>query len=224
MKVKFVTGASAAWAPPPVPASSAMPDWLKAMPLDVPNPADEGWRMSTPRRCPPFVDAMLTGWVMRLPVALRVVVTDDQQVKFGSRPEVPWRPVGRHAPAQTDGSPLEPVYRFEMPYAVVLPKGWSLLYTHPLNRVDLPFYTLAGVVDDGYDSPVNLPFVWTDWQPGDFLLDAGTPVAQLVPIRRERWESELEVVDDVEMFQASSGAASNVDGYRKLYRRPKVYR
>jgi hypothetical protein len=224
--VRFKTAPVAEWATPPAPASRLLPNWLKEMPQEVPQePGQQGWPLGTPRKCAPFVDAMLTGYMMLLPMAVRVVVTEDHQVLFSARPEVPWRPIGRHVPVQTMGSPLDPVFRFEIPWALELPEGWSVLYTHPLNRVELPFYTLAGVVDEDYESPVNLPFVWTDWEPREFTMDAGTPVAQLIPFQRARWEHlVLANVEESEMYVASAGAASKVDGYRRFFRKAKVYR
>ena len=51
--------------PPPVPASSALPDWLKAMPAQA---FDEisGQQLNTVKRCPPFVDAMTSGFLIPL--------------------------------------------------------------------------------------------------------------------------------------------------------------
>src|SRR3546814_15744597 len=70
-----------------------------------------------------------------------------------------------------------------------LEDGWSLLYTHPLNRFDLPYRTITGLVDNDryHDVFTHIPALWTD---PDFVgtLPAGTPIAQSVPIRRPTLE------------------------------------
>lgn len=60
-----------------------------------------------------------------------------------------------------------------------------MLFTQPLSRPDLPFTCFSGFVDcDRFAPTVNLPFAWTG-AVGDHHLPAGTPIAQLLPVRRE---------------------------------------
>jgi hypothetical protein len=57
-----------------------------------------------------------------------------------------------------------------------------------LNRFDLPFTTLTGMVDcDRYhDNWVHFPVHWHD-PTFSGVLPKGTPVAQCVPVKRENW-------------------------------------
>src|SRR4029077_2309009 len=70
-----------------------------------------------------------------------------------------------------------------------------LLVTHPINRADLPFVSLTGLIDaDLYrDNYINFPARWRD---PDFrgVLPKGTPVAQCVPIKREAWTARFEEI------------------------------
>jgi hypothetical protein len=55
--------------------------------------------------------------------------------------------------------------------------------------MELPFTTMSGVVDtDDYELPVNLPFLIKEGFMG--IVPKGTPVAQVIPIKREAWTSE----------------------------------
>src|SRR5258707_12120938 len=58
----------------------------------------------------------------------------------------------------------------------------SLLFTHPVNRSDLPFTALTGLVacDTFFDTPLHFPAYWHD---ADFngVLPKGTPVVQCLP-------------------------------------------
>ena len=97
-------------------------------------------------------------------------------------------------------------------WAVELPEGYSALYTHPLNRFELPFLTTSGVVDnDKVSLPGTMPFFVFKGVRG--ILPAGTPYAQIIPFKREHWESAIEVSSDTEAMIAKNKA--NSAKYRK---------
>ena len=79
-------------------------------------------------------------------------------------------------------------WKWTVPWSIETPKGFSLLFTHPLNRMELPFVTMSGIVDtDEYECPVNLPFLIREGFMG--VIPKGTPIAQVIPIKREKWSS-----------------------------------
>jgi hypothetical protein len=97
-----------------------------------------------------------------------------------------------------------------------------LFATHPVNRWDLPFRTITGLVDADrfHDGGINFPALWTA---PDFsgLLPKGTPVAQCFAVPRAAPELVFESFD--ESHQAAYAmtvsevlAAPNV--YRKKFR------
>ena len=57
--------------PPPVPATSGLPDWLRAMPPQAFN-AINLREENTIKRCPPFIDAMTSGFLIPLICDLRI--------------------------------------------------------------------------------------------------------------------------------------------------------
>ena len=57
--------------PRPIPAVLGLPDWFKALPQKVLNPA-MGEEIQTVKRCPPFIDAMTYGFLMPLAIDLEV--------------------------------------------------------------------------------------------------------------------------------------------------------
>jgi hypothetical protein len=70
-------------------------------------------------------------------------------------------------------------------WRIKVPTGYSVLFTQPLSRPELSFTCFSGFVDcDRFDMTVNIRFAWTG-QIGTFTLPAGTPMAQMIPIRRE---------------------------------------
>jgi hypothetical protein len=98
-------------------------------------------------------------------------------------------------------------------WAVELPPGYSALYTQPLNRFELPFLTTSGIVDnDKVHLPGTMPFFMVKGVSG--VLPAGTPYAQIIPFRREHWESEVDVSLDLDAMTAKNKQNS------AKYRRP----
>lgn len=222
--------------PKPRPAREALPDWLKAMPTSVAADSLGGAELRTIKHCPPFLDALALG--VMIPLACDLTVTPAEEP--GGAPVVSWEwpfpalpdqlfsraPIGAHAPEQLSGAPIAldgrmPI-KFMNFWTLETPPGWSILFTHPLNREDLPFRTLSGVVDtDRFAAGLtHFPALWSD--PGfSGVLPAGTPVAQAIPIPRGATklsvgtQSEPEATATREMQQALQSARGV---YRKRYR------
>jgi hypothetical protein len=70
-----------------------------------------------------------------------------------------------------------------------VPEGYSVLYSQPYDRYDLPFLTTSGIIDnDKVTLPGTMPFFLVKGWVG--VLPAGTPYAQMMPFKREDWNSE----------------------------------
>lgn len=75
------------------------------------------------------------------------------------------------------------------------PPGYSILITHPLNRHDLPFTTLSGIIDnDKWHAPVFTAF----FLKRNFIgtIPKGTPIFQMIPIKREDWDLNIDYSRD----------------------------
>lgn len=211
--------------PPPIAASLGLPNWLKAMPTQMFNNIDmrDG---DTVKRCPPFVDAMTTGFLMPLICDLRIEngeITWDNELPPGRAFEYPHSPIGFHDGNQVVDTPLfEPdrlLIKFHNLWTIKAPEGYSLLFTHPVNRFDLPFTTLNGLVDcDRYcDSLIHFPAHWHDVNFSG-VLPRGTPVAQCVPVKRESWIARIATLT-AEEAQRAHELAKAVSREPGLYRR-----
>jgi hypothetical protein len=179
--------------PRPVPAKAALPDWLRRMAPRTPSALHNGHAIRTLKQCPPFVDAMSHGFMILLPCDLHVSGERfrwDWPLPPLTLADHPRAPLSFHVPEQLAGSPLgregRAALKFNSFWTIELEPGWSLMAVHPINREDLPFRTVSGVVDaDRFtDIGINFPAVWT--QPGfEGVLPRGTPVAQCYPVPRE---------------------------------------
>jgi hypothetical protein len=80
--------------------------------------------------------------------------------------------------------------KWNNPWSIKTPKGYSTLFVQPMHRESM-FTILPGIVDtDTYTAPVNFPMVIND---PDFegLIPKGTPIAQVIPFKRDDWQIEL---------------------------------
>lgn len=215
--------------PEPVPAAQALPDWFRAMPQEVAAPSLGGAAVRTFKHCPPMIDAMSAGIV--IPLATDITVRDGELSWNWTPPvledaRISRAPVGLHVPEQASGAPFRvvanAVVKFMNFWTLQVPDGWSLLFTHPLNREDLPFRALSGVVDcdlfgDGY---VHFPALWTD---PDFegVLPRGTPVAQVLAVPRDAPPldiGEMTAEEIVRNRKTQAALARERGVYRKRFR------
>lgn len=177
--------------PDVAPARKFIPEWYKNM---APHSKDVGDNetSSTVKRCVPFLDAMMLGYVIPLWADFHCE-TDETSAKITSK----WNDlVHPHKASQIAGSPFgdsqfgKNPLKFNSPWLIRTEPGWSVLITAPFNHGDAPFHILTGIIDtDNYKSFVNFPFVWT--QPNfKGVVPRGTPIAQVIPFKREELATE----------------------------------
>ena len=182
----------------PVPAITKLPDWYKEK---SPFTDDTKKQISFANRaknisvkwCNPFGDALGGGYF--------ILLQQDIEVRQSEQgPNMVWlsggdQVISTHGINQIDtrmipeGFDKQP-YKFANYFHIKTPKGYSTLFTHPLNRPELPFRTLDGIVDtDNYPMEVNFPFLLRVDFEG--IIEMGTPIAQLWPYKRENWQAEI---------------------------------
>ncbi len=176
------------------PAKNHIPEWYKKI---------KKWKNDqvfqigvgsniTVKSCMPFLDSLTTGYMIVLPHDLYILNNNGA-------PYIGWQDTS-HPPQLRENLadpnlvpaghyPVEYVWKFAV--AINIPKNYSILFTHPLNRHDLPFTTLSGIVDSGLiTSPTgSVPFYIKENFEG--LIPQGTPIAQLIPIRQESWSLKI---------------------------------
>ena len=87
------------------------------------------------------------------------------------------------------------------------------------------FKILPGIVDtDTYTPPVNFPFVLTD-ENYEGLIPAGTPLAQVIPFKRESWEMSFGSQKEKDRANDDSVTSRSrfFDAYKNLFRQKKTY-
>jgi hypothetical protein len=211
----------------PIPASSLIPEWYKKTESylnkeKVPN--GKGGNNSTIKRCMPVFDAIVSGYLLLLPADVYVSFKEEESVfQWSDFDLISFHPLeqGHLHPVQ-NGNPFP---KFINPWAIKTPKGYSTLFTHPMHHA-LPFTTLPGVVDtDKYTAPVNIIFALNDpkWEG---LIPKGTPIAQVIPFKRENWKKNIGGQKELEQqFKVSSELNTKFfDRYKNMFRSHKEYK
>lgn len=223
-KIQFV--ANRPWLTPestscPKPIIKTIPEWYRKADRFAVNPhtgeywksPQDGGRIPTWKACPSLFDIMGTGYTLLTPCDLEfyydqqgvidVKISDPMYEMFASR-----RP-----PMDQFQHPMgydEHHFAWWADWGLATPDGYSVLYTNPFNRYELPFITTNGIIDtDKENLSGMIPFFLVKGWTG--ILPAGTPYAQIIPFKRENWESEVVIPDYPSMYAANE---ENIKKYR----------
>jgi len=180
----------------PQPASYFLPDWYKEMDSYLNKerkPTGNGTTAVTIKKCMPVFDAITAGYIITLPADVWVSIKETNGVK---EQYFEWSNLGLisfHPIQQAPNHPMVKPYAYPKimnPWSIKTPKGYSVLIVQPFHRESI-FTILAGVVDtDTYTAPVNFPMVINDSN-FEGLIPLGTPVAQIIPFKREKWKKSI---------------------------------
>lgn len=210
----------------PVPASSAVPAWYRDG--EVYARTDQGKKINGMKTCVPFLDSLLMGYLIPLQCDVHVGRTADGQLRIewdGAYDMVSERKgtnMGETIPRPAGHLANHLIWK--NPWGVQAPRGYSLLWTHPLNRSDLPFTTLSAVVDvDKFYAWGNVPFFLNEQFEG--TIPAGTPLAQVIPFKRSSWVSVFNPWKSQKVNEESKAARSVERGmYRDKWWTKKYFR
>jgi len=186
----------------PKPAAKSIPGWYKDMAVHMDGEKTTGLSKTTNvvsnltlKGCSPFLDALISGYMFELPFDIEFRRNEQGMINIRWATNVNY--IGSHGPDQAPGLPgpvggSESLLKWRPGWRIITPKGYSALFTHPLNRHDLPFRTFSGVVDtDMYELGVEFPFqLLNNIEEDIFILKKGTPICQVIPFKREDWKSE----------------------------------
>lgn len=187
---------------PPEPARKNIPEWYKSAQTDyLKNPIfnDRG-RLSnvSVKQCMPFLDSLTAGYIQKTwcDIYIKQTPNGGLDVITSTKPDV----LGMRDIPSTKTWKDEYYgneFFWKVPYQPVVPKGYSVLVTHPMNRNDLPFTTLSGVIDSDqyFHGPMgNLPFYLKNNFSG--MIPKGTPMFQYLPFKRDSWKMTAEGYSD----------------------------
>ena len=204
--IKFIAQNDHVWnvRPRPYPAIKNLPQWWK----DIPAYSNEKQKFDlspqptvTVKRCVPTIEMLGLGYYVPLWSDLLVTQQDGfPYVKWGVEVNVleTWDTQQVNSFKIPDGY-SNTVFKNLHGWTIKTPPGWSSIFLHPVGYSDLPFQVISGIVEtDVLDTDINVPFVLKNNFEG--LIEKGTPMFQVIPFKREKWNSEFEVKNKDQHF------------------------
>ena len=219
----------------PEPAVRHVPEWYRSLAKHHSsnddknlNPANhiggDGATVAT-KMCMPFLDSLTAGYMYVLEDDLYVELDED------GKPSLYWendvmildkRPT-IELPVPNNCHPIH--YGWRMNWFYETPPGYSVLITHPMNRFDLPFYTMSGIVEsDIWGLPVFTAFFLQRGFQG--VIPKGTPIFQVIPFKRDNWELEVDATsakNEEHEFKAENRRSMLYGYYKKTAWRKKIF-
>jgi len=189
--------------PRPYPAIKTLPKWFKdQVPYE-----NNRWvndetiairdytSNATFKKCVPLLDSMSSGYIVPL--------FADVQVKSAEVPEIYWKTINpvfqMHGLGTKKMVPPEgynsQVFKYLNCWIPQTPKGYSCLITSPFGHNDLVFRAIPAIVDT--DSS-TLELVFPVWVKDNFdgIVEKGTPVVQIIPFKRDDWDSTFDYFEN----------------------------
>jgi hypothetical protein len=210
------------------PIKNKIPDWykkkhkfhngekvIKALPAEL-----------TFKACSVFSDSFIMGY--SIPLAVDIAI---QQTEGG--PSISWHnknmvilearglETNKELPVPMGCHPQH--FAWKTQHVLKVPEGYSAIITHPLNRFDLPFVSLSGIVDGEFVlQDGNCPVYFSKDFEG--IIPAGTPILQVLLFKRENWKSEINenLLLQAEINKKKSANAA-YGWYKKSHWQKKIY-
>ena len=212
----------------PISASKAVPKWWK----DIPKYSSEDGKLSlapranvTVKECAPTKDVLMSGYIITLWADLFVKKVDGYQ-------NIQWLttepPIERWSIQQVSGYEIpkgcsSAVFKYLHGWIIKTPPGWSTLYMQPVGYQNNPIKVISGIVDtDIFHAEVNVPFFIDKDFEG--LIEKGSPIVQIIPIKRANWESKTEFINNKRHQLTVEKIKTKLYGYYSSIREKKVYK
>jgi hypothetical protein len=220
----------------PFPAVKQLPKWFtEASPyLPLPGyPQDNKLHFrnkvanATYKKCVPLLDGLSAGYIIPLWADVQI----EQQDGI---PEIYWKTNNNifqlhgepstEIPAPTGYDQI--VFKYNNCWIPQTPKGYSCLIISPLGYKDLAFEAIPAIVDTD-SSTVELVFPM--WIKSGFegIVEKGTPMVQIIPFKRDDWESTFDYYEDGEyhnVIQEKNFNSTMVGHYLKNHHSKKKFK
>jgi len=229
----------------PKPADKFIPPWYKDMDSYISKNKGTiiGTSNGTIKKCMPVFDAISSGYIITSYVDVYIRQDEKNETMYNgpidisginSQPgyESPhYEPIGFHPIEQALNHPYRGNHvisypKWVNPWGIKTPPGYSTLVIQPMHR-DSIFTILPGIVDtDKYNAPINFPFTFNEADKFEGLIPAGTPIAQVIPFKRDSWEMEIGKDKDVKesLLHLLKINIKIFDEYKNSFRQKKEYK
>lgn len=163
--------------------------------------------------CPALTAIMDTGYILPCPGDI-MIKTDGSGVNFEWLSQVAFGPAKRfvkaHPPEQTEGmrNLIDPS-KDVLDWTIKLELPWRIQAHPDIVFIQMPiayhdedrFTPPIGIVDPSYSYEINLQLFWHKTDAGEYIIEAGTPLCQWIPVHRDflkmkGWDVVIEEAND----------------------------
>ena len=228
----------------PKSAKKFIPEWYKKIPT-------HSFPKLNIKGCMPFLDCITAGYTLPLPQDLNLnfnfyneelkeygirfhygasrSYTNDELFKYNLNSNAS----SEHHIEQLGGRnsfPVEKNGKFNFlkilnPWIIKTPPGYSCLFMPPVLNENDYFSIIPGIVDtDKYSNFVNFPILINADKYPKFnkLFKQGMPYVQIIPFKRESWQSEIKSINNNLIKQKFQNLGSLINSYKeKIWLRKK---
>jgi hypothetical protein len=220
--------------PPPYSSKKELAKWYKLAPKRKDNKKEAFSRQSeeksgTIKNCMPVFDAISSGYIIPLSAEVHISIgydneLDSKTVIYSKEGAAMW---SGHIFDQYKAAPFEGrvVCKFDNPWTIQTPPGYSCLFTKPFFQEKEPFEVLTGIVDtDNYINPVAFPMI-IDSSVTELTIPKGFPLVQIIPFKRDSWSATVSVDEPTENKLGIDHEMQKfgIDAYKNLYWEKKSY-
>lgn len=214
----------------PKPSKNYIPQWYKNIKVGNIGFNENGQfeDLKNVKNCVPFLDSFTHGYMQSTWCDIYISAKDGK-ISYSASTGNTLPNIMQHrdksTPIDTNDFYEKTEFVWFVHWIPKLPKGWSLLIVPPLNHLDLPFTTTSGIIDADDFFHVrsgNLPFYLKKNFEG--IIPAGTPMYQMIPIKRESWKSEkIKYNEDLVIKNSANFVRYIANGYRRYFWKKKSF-
>lgn len=219
------------YASKPEPMSKNLPGWWrKSQPyVGGEKQVVKGGYNETVKKCPGILDLLTTGYLLKTPCDIYLDAT-EKDLKFEVH-ELHQQSISMHSREQVDAwdfdreKYMDDVFRIHPMWVVGTQKGYSTLFIHPSFHNNLPFEIVPAIIDtDMYVS--DGPFSMIVKKGFKGVIEAGTPLVQCIPYKREEFEANILEKPDLKVLNTLPYVLKHKFGgaYKKLLWEKKVFK
>ena len=213
----------------PFPAIKKLPEWWRQIPpYSTP---DNKLRLDpgptvTVKKCSPTLDALGAGYIV--PLWADLLVSQNNGIPYvqwsTTEPVLDYWPGSQVSTYEIPEEFSPSVFKYLHGWIIKTPPGWSSFITHPIGYQNLPFRAISGVVDtDTLETNINTPILIKKEFEG--IIEKGTPIFQIIPFKREKWESEFILQKPNEhFFNGERLRTKIISSYERTVRSNKFYK
>lgn len=199
-------------------SSKFIPNWWKDFPKQEPYPA-----VQTVKVCPSFPEYFSQGIIIPMWADTTLVydeVTTQWRWTCGNPSKVNPFSIEIHPPAQftkyvtpvTQGTKGNFVFKFNSPWRIRTPKGYSVLQLPVFYHFNNEFSVLPGIIHTDFHTEINQQVVYHG-NNKEIFIKRGTPLVQYIPFKRTKFEVVVRGQNEEDRKKDSIGLINLVSKY-----------